>query len=306
VINEPLITELDLLKARITVLEEAVKALQGQSTPKGTQGTMTPALPAETPDNDPDEWVTPVGIYANVRQEPGVLSNLLYQLPQRQTRLILGKRDSLDQDGKTWYRIAEGYVREDVVTFSAEKPAARPLIPAMPVSVGAVWRVWDNPLDTYTVTNTHGKHNHVGVDLAAPIGTPIHCAPNGGFVSKVFHCAVCGNDLENQARMGTTDPQTGYGLGNYVVMRYDPLFVPPNVKAITGETFLFVLYAHLSRIRVSQNTHIDGYAVIGEVGTSGNSTGSHLHIQARYSPKSDADFYAIRANEIDPDLLFQI
>lgn len=40
-------------------------------------------------------------------------------------------------------------------------------------------------------------------------------------------------------------------------------------------------YAHMSRIRVRQGDRIDTGDVVGEVGSSGRSTGPHLHYEVR-------------------------
>ncbi|MGH8997792.1 MAG: M23 family metallopeptidase [Acidimicrobiia bacterium] len=86
---------------------------------------------------------------------------------------------------------------------------------------------------------------HAGIDIAAPAGTPIRAA-RAGYV--LF---------------------TGWygGYGNLVVLDHGDGVV--------------TLYAHQSRIRVSEGTEVAQGDVIGSVGTTGHSTGNHLHFEVR-------------------------
>lgn len=94
-----------------------------------------------------------------------------------------------------------------------------------------------------TVTDPAG---HTGIDYACPIGTSI-LASNDGVVK------FAGYD------------RTGYG--NCVIIQHN------DTKA--------TLYAHLSTIKVAVNQHVRQGEKIGESGNTGNSTGPHLHFEAR-------------------------
>jgi murein DD-endopeptidase MepM/ murein hydrolase activator NlpD len=303
--TEPLITELDLLKARITVLEDAVKALQGQSTPKGTQGTMTP-LEARL-----SGWVTPVGDYANVRNKPNLkTSAVVYKLLTGQTKrarpVSVIDIEDLSTPTESWYQLEdENFVREDVVTFSVEKPAARPLIPALPVLIPAMPVKWNSPVSNYTITNHHHNHiNHDGVDYACPLGTPVRCGPYGGVVTKSFTCYACNSHGDGIASL--TDKNKAYGFGSYVIVAYRYGQLPAPVQALLPiGAWLFALHAHLSRVLVQQGETLTPSQVIGEVGSTGNSSGSHLHYALHWGD-ANSDFYAIRKNTIDPQLLVMV
>ncbi|MBO4759127.1 MAG: M23 family metallopeptidase [Spirochaetaceae bacterium] len=86
---------------------------------------------------------------------------------------------------------------------------------------------------------------HQGVDLAAPIGTPV-LAARGGIVE-------------------TTGTDTVYG--NYIVLKHD--------------NSTQSLYAHLSAIDVKMGMRVEKGNTIGKVGTTGWSTGPHLHFEMR-------------------------
>lgn len=113
------------------------------------------------------------------------------------------------------------------------------------------------PLDKYNVTSEFGARkniwggpgvdNHTGIDLAAKQGSPIRSFKDG-VVTKIAN-----------------DPN---GYGNYVEVRH-----------ADGST---TRYGHMSafgNIKVGQQ--IGGGSVIGAVGSTGNSTGPHLHFEVR-------------------------
>jgi murein DD-endopeptidase MepM/ murein hydrolase activator NlpD len=88
----------------------------------------------------------------------------------------------------------------------------------------------------------HTVRAHLGIDYAAPVGTPVWAAASG----TVTHCSPSG------------------GAGNLVMIRH--------------ESGIETAYMHLSKfthIKVGQK--IEAKTVIGYVGTTGLSTGPHLH-----------------------------
>lgn len=91
----------------------------------------------------------------------------------------------------------------------------------------------------------HGR-NHNGVDLPSPIGTPVYAT----FCGKV------------RVSMYTK------GYGNLVILRH------PNGL----ETY----YGHLSARGVEPGDWVEAGQVIGKVGSTGHSTGPHLHLETRY------------------------
>ncbi|MBI2065475.1 MAG: peptidoglycan DD-metalloendopeptidase family protein [Candidatus Zambryskibacteria bacterium] len=95
---------------------------------------------------------------------------------------------------------------------------------------------------------TQGIHGNNGVDLAAPTGTPILAAADGKVIVS---------------RNG------GYngGYGTYVVINHS-----------NGTQ---TLYAHMSRNNVSVGQNVAQGQTIGAVGSTGKSTGPHLHFEIR-------------------------
>jgi len=95
---------------------------------------------------------------------------------------------------------------------------------------------------------SQGLHGNNGVDLAAPKGTPILASAEG----KVIVSRASGYN-------------GGYGL--YVVISH----------ANGTQT----LYAHMSKNNVVNGQHVDQGQVIGAVGSTGRSTGPHIHFEVR-------------------------
>jgi murein DD-endopeptidase MepM/ murein hydrolase activator NlpD len=122
------------------------------------------------------------------------------------------------------------------------------LRPANAVVAAAGYR-W--PISNFTITTYFGRRGvfqrfHTGIDLAAPIGTPIYAARAGQV------------DTAGWSR---------YGYGLHVIINHGG----------AQET----LYAHMSRIVVRPGQWVDRGDLIGYVGSTGWSTGPHLHFEVR-------------------------
>jgi len=139
---------------------------------------------------------------------------------------------------------------------SFEIPEAVPVL-AVARPAGPVMRPmrFDEPVPGFAVNSRFGIRRlggepgarmHKGVDIAAPNGTTVFAAAEGEVI-RIGH-----------------DPQ---GYGNFIEMRH------PN-----GMT---TLYAHLSRVDVASGDRIGSRERIGLVGSTGYSTGPHLHFEVR-------------------------
>ncbi|WP_380871834.1 hypothetical protein ACFB49_27880 [Sphingomonas sp. DBB INV C78] len=92
-----------------------------------------------------------------------------------------------------------------------------------------------------------GRARHAGVDLAAAPGEPVH-ASAAGYIGVAA---------------------TAGGYGKLVTIRH--------------ADGLESRYAHLSRILVMPGQRVQAGQVIGQAGSTGRSTGSHLHYEVRRS-----------------------
>jgi murein DD-endopeptidase MepM/ murein hydrolase activator NlpD len=94
---------------------------------------------------------------------------------------------------------------------------------------------------------TGSRRFHSGVDIGAPMGAPVVAAGSGIIISSGW--------------LG--------GYGKAVVIQHNGV----------QQT----LYGHLSEVFVQPGQRIEQGTVIGRVGSTGNSTGPHLHFEARVS-----------------------
>ena len=105
------------------------------------------------------------------------------------------------------------------------------------------------PVDgTYRFTSgfgSRGRRLHAGIDLAAPQGTRILATADGVIVDA--------------------GRESGYG----------------NVVRVRHEFGFETTYAHLSRIRVRVGEQVSRGVQLGDMGSTGRSTGSHLHYEVR-------------------------
>ena len=97
-----------------------------------------------------------------------------------------------------------------------------------------------------TITSSFGSRGgrqHQGIDIGAPHGTSVVAADSGTVITSTY----------------------GGAYGNYIVISHG-----------NGTT---TLYAHLSTRSVSAGTNVSKGQHIGNVGSTGNSTGPHLHFE---------------------------
>lgn len=102
------------------------------------------------------------------------------------------------------------------------------------------------PLNNYTISSPFGNRGgefHRGLDMAAGQGEPIYATRAGKVLKAEFH----------------------YSWGNYVVIEHED-----------GTT---ALYAHQQQYLVKAGDNVSQGQVIGHVGSTGNSTGDHLHLE---------------------------
>jgi murein DD-endopeptidase MepM/ murein hydrolase activator NlpD len=100
---------------------------------------------------------------------------------------------------------------------------------------------------------------HTGVDIDAPLGTPIIAAGDGKVV-------FAGYGLQN----GNNDPNDPYGIA--VVIRH---------SFGLGNRQMSTVYAHMSRTDVVVGQRVKAGDTLGFVGETGFTTGPHVHFEVR-------------------------
>jgi murein DD-endopeptidase MepM/ murein hydrolase activator NlpD len=110
------------------------------------------------------------------------------------------------------------------------------------------------PLRNFQVSSAYGPRvnpvtmipgMHRGIDFAAPLGSEVYATKSGTVV-----------DIGE-------DPV----LGKYIIISHDNSWVS--------------LYAHLSAINTALNSQVQSASLIARVGSTGQSTGPHLHFELR-------------------------
>ncbi|OEJ59785.1 peptidase M23 [Streptomyces agglomeratus] len=115
-------------------------------------------------------------------------------------------------------------------------------------------RPWVTPVEDYELSAGFGgegarwKSRHTGQDFAVDIGTPVRAIGAGRVVS-----VACGGGFGIEVVVGHPD---GY----------------------------YSQYAHLAGVMVDQGERVRTGQWIGQAGTTGNSSGPHLHFEVRLTP----------------------
>jgi len=136
-----------------------------------------------------------------------------------------------------------------VETTGPRKGYVSQFAPGDPGSCGNVQNpgggaAWVDPLPGSTFVRGFSSI-HSGVDLSDPVGTPVRAANSGAVIFAGWN---------------------NWGYGNAIVLVHGPFLT---------------LYGHLSSIGVGCGQLVSAGQVIGAVGTTGNSSGPHLHFEIR-------------------------
>ena len=124
--------------------------------------------------------------------------------------------------------------------------------------------VWPCP-GIYLITAVFGEdrttYAHGAIDIGCPMNSTVVAAESG---TVEYTCTYCTHNWGKSGSCGC-----GGGFGNYVWMSHG------NGK----ET----IYGHLTTVLVSPGQYVTKGTVIGYSGTTGYSTGPHLHFECRYN-----------------------
>lgn len=183
------------------------------------------------------------------------------------TDSVIADNEATDNDSAVFVVRGESSLRDNAIYGNGryqgwQGPPRTPLEPLWQQDLGAGRRgrcgnvsgggaYWLHPLPGATISRRFKPGVHGGVDLAAPFGTAIRAA-NGGPISYAGWRGAYGIAVEIQHDYRST------------------------------------LYAHLGALTVRCGETVAPGQVIGFVGSSGNSSGPHLHFELRvWSRKQD-------------------
>jgi murein DD-endopeptidase MepM/ murein hydrolase activator NlpD len=120
----------------------------------------------------------------------------------------------------------------------------------------------------------NGQLFHTGIDLACPLGSPVHTVTNG-----VAH---------------VTPAPRGGGFGNNVVVE-----MRTQLPGDAAPQRYFVRYAHLAAMAVADGAAVHAGDLIGIEGATGFATGPHLHFEV------DRGAASVQ-NSVDPSVLLNL
>ncbi len=140
---------------------------------------------------------------------------------------------------------------------------------------------WPLPANCKNITQGFGRKEssgkfHQGIDIAASKGTEIRAARPGVVYAVGSHSS----------------------MGNFVCIRHGK----------SGGKYIYTTYMHMTRTATTKGAEVDQNTVIGYVGSTGNSSGNHLHFHifransansSSYSPDRSSKS-ALNNNYIDP------
>ena len=155
---------------------------------------------------------------------------------------------------------AQAAIESDEMNYEAVKKQIQKMIAAAAASKPTLsFTGFICPLKSYSrISSEYGWRKnpvsgvnklHAGTDFAAPGGTPIYAAASG-------YVQVAG--------------WSSGGYGNYVIIYHG--------KMSDGQQYS-TLYGHMRSVATSAGKYVQQGEVIGYVGSTGNSTGNHLHLE---------------------------
>ena len=163
-------------------------------------------------------------------------------------------------DAKKAQAAAQAAIESDELNYEAVKSQIQKLIAQAASSQPQLsFTGFACPLKSYSrISSEYGWRKnpvsgvnklHAGIDLAAGGGTPIYAAASG-------YVQVAG--------------WSSGGYGNYVIIYHG--------KMSDGNTYS-TLYGHMRSVATSAGKYVKQGELIGYVGSTGNSTGNHLHLE---------------------------
>jgi len=214
------------------------------------------------------------GVGLNLRQAPGTGEAVLRRIPEGAEVIV--HPDAPVQEGEhLWYR----------VTYT---------IPPAPNASPDFWA----PLSTVVVSGNTFEEGHPGIDYGYQSGGDNQIYASAGGVVRFSGSMI--NENGNY-----------YEYGNYVIVEYQSDSVPQPMRDLPQYTeggSVYILYAHLAETvtgLITVGTVLNQGDVIGVVGSTGESTGAHLHMEVRIGEadlagdRTDTDKESVERNRRD-------
>lgn len=253
---------------------------------------------------------------ANLRPGPGAgINPVLARINYRETAPILEVKQGEPNDYFKWIKVKyqgkEAWVREDFTRLTGSFGKFGYHEDAYPSPApDSHWSRDYNETDPSIAI-------HYGWDHSGNVGATIQAGPKGGVVTKAMTCQKCGPEGASTVDKGfslsdsrvLSDASWNYGYGHYVIVRYDNALLPASTHNYLGTKgwsgyHAFVMYAHLNKILCSEGQSLGPSQQLGTMGNSGNSTGTHLHLELRFGKDASAPWANLRSALVSPVHLF--
>ncbi|SFF91570.1 LysM domain-containing protein [Pontibacter chinhatensis] len=210
------------------------------------------------PDEDSD---ADQSIYFNPKKELSIVSEDTSELDLGEQHIVEVSEEVLIDS--TWIRIAGYYAIWDTQNINPYRMDSRQMKDTVDIKLydPAQNREYNMPLEKTPITSKFGPRSgrwHYGTDIDLDTGDSIYAAFDG------------------VVRINKWD---GGGYGNYIVLRH-----------YNG---LETLYGHMSRTIAKTGDFVKAGEVIGLGGSTGRSSGPHLHYEVRY-----------QGNPLDPENIY--
>ena len=166
------------------------------------------------------------------------------------------------------------------------------ILPMLSVPVHAASYIW--PLDSsndyitsYAGNRIHPltgeRQNHSGIDIRASKGSSVYATASG---TAYIGCNWCSHNYGKSKSCGC-----GGGYGNYIY--------------IVHNNGMVSYYAHLTKVLIDDGEYVSQGSKIGTVGSTGSSTGYHLHFEIRTSTSRDdrkdpLDYVSVPGDDYTP------
>lgn len=167
------------------------------------------------------------------------------QLPGEQPASLAFSALPTADSGRKGIEIAQNYNKRRLPASS------QALVPGAP---RFQWPVEGKITSTFN-SRSSGKRLHMGIDIAAPRGTPVRAAYSG--------------------RILYSDSSYLPSMGNMVIIEHVGGWI--------------TLYAHNDRNAVKEGQHVEVGQIIAYVGATGNATGTHVHFEIRKNADTPVD-----------------
>lgn len=176
--------------------------------------------------------------------------NLLAVRAREQRQAEIERQRRLEAERKRQQQLAQEQARQQQARARVNRQtASRQVTRSRAAAVEGGGLRW--PMGGYRITTYYGARGayqrfHTGLDMAAPTGTPIYAAQSG-------QVEVAG--------------WSSWGYGIHAIIDH-------------GNS-LETLYGHMSRLAVRPGQYVERGDLVGYVGSTGWSTGPHLHFEVR-------------------------